>query len=206
MVTNNEYFITQVKLRALREQRSRLLHAYNELRQRVSLEETEAGRLRRLYEGLRQVTFAGQKLHADVANLEPLLDQTDGEPISLETIGFWRERLEKELANGQLRSEIVYLFGAVLEEWASEERASISPTPELEQLQAALVERLLQPAETGNYAALLDTLLADLAFPAGEERSKAFQKAVDAHLPQRIQPAELAIILEQLSSSPYHSA
>lgn len=132
MVTNNEYFITRVKLRALREQRSRLLHAYNELRQRVSLEGTEAGRLRLLYEGLRQVTFAGQKLHSDVANLKPLLERSDGEPVSLETIVFWRERLEKELANGQLRSEIVYLFGAVLEEWASEGRATSSPSVQLE--------------------------------------------------------------------------
>jgi hypothetical protein len=119
VVTKNEYFITHMKLRELREQRGKLLRTYGELYRNISLEQTEVGRLRVLYEGLRQVTFADQKLHPDVANLEPLLERADGEPISMEAIAFWRERLEKELASGQLRSEIVYIFGAVLEEWAS---------------------------------------------------------------------------------------
>jgi hypothetical protein len=102
MVTTTDSFITQMKLRALREQRSRLLRAYHELRQEVALQPTDAGRLAVLYEGLRQVTCATQKLHPDVANLEPLLERTTGEPISQETIAFWRERLEKELTSGQL--------------------------------------------------------------------------------------------------------
>jgi hypothetical protein len=119
MVTTAGSFITQMKLRALREQRSRLLRTYHELRQQVAQEPTEAGRLGVLYEGLRQITFANQQLHADVTNLEPLLGRADDGSISLETIIFWRERLEKELASGQLRAEIVYLFGSLLEEWAS---------------------------------------------------------------------------------------
>ncbi len=76
MVTTNDYFITQMKLRALREQRSRLLHTYNELRQEVARQSTETRRLEVLYEGLRQITFANQKLHPDVANLEPMLEDT----------------------------------------------------------------------------------------------------------------------------------
>ena len=84
MVTTNEYFITQMKLRELREQRSRLLQTYNDLRQRVALEGTEVGRLRVLYDGLRQVTFANQQLHPDVANLEPLLGRSDSELEHLE--------------------------------------------------------------------------------------------------------------------------
>jgi hypothetical protein len=129
MVTTHEYFITQMKLRELCEQRSRLLQTYNDLRQRVALEGTEVGRLRVLYDGLRQVTFANQQLHPDVANLEPLLGRSDGEPVSMETIAFWRQRLEKEVANGQLRSEIVYIFGVVLEEWAAQGRATTPAKP-----------------------------------------------------------------------------
>jgi hypothetical protein len=206
MVTTHEYFITQMKLRELREQRSRLLQTYNDLRQRVALEGTEVGRLRVLYEGLRQVTFANQQLHPDVANLEPLLERSDGEPVAMETIAFWRERLEKELANGQLRSEIVYIFGAVLEEWAAQGRATTPANPEDEQVSAALVEPLLQPTATGNSAALLDSLLADFAFSDGEERTKQFQQAVGDQLRERIQPAELACVLGPLSNSPYHTA
>jgi len=44
MITTTDSFITQMKLRALREQRSRLLHTYHELRQQVAREPTEAGR------------------------------------------------------------------------------------------------------------------------------------------------------------------
>src|SRR5260370_5227350 len=103
MVTSTDSFITQMKLRALREQRSRLLRAYHKLRQEVAMQPTDAGRLEVLYEGLRQVTFATQKLHPDVANLEPLLERTTGEPISRGTIAFWRQRLERQVPHDQLR-------------------------------------------------------------------------------------------------------
>src|SRR5260221_12897902 len=147
MVTTTGSFITQMKLGALREQRSRLLHTYHDLQQEVARQPTEAGRLGILYEGLRQITFANQQLHPDVANLEPLLGRTDDGPISLETIAFWRERLEKELASGQLRAEIVYLFGSLLEEWASSTTERAETGAQREQLRATLVERLLHPTE-----------------------------------------------------------
>ncbi len=205
MVTKNEYFITHMKLRELREQRGKLLRTYGELYRNISLEQTEVGRLRVLYEGLRQVTFADQKLHPDVANLEPLLERADGEPISMEAIAFWRERLEKELAGGQLRSEIVYIFGAVLEEWASSGMATAQALSQREQLRANLIEHLLQPARTGDYTPLLDTLFTDSVFSDEEERAEQFQQTAGSHLHQRISPPELATVLAQLSSSPYHS-
>lgn len=206
MITKNDAFITQMKLRALREQCSRLLQAYNELRQEVALEPTEAGRLGVLYQGLRQLIFANQKLHPNVANLEPLLEQTDGEPVSMETIIFWRERLEKELASGQLRSEMVSIFGSLLEEWASSATETAQTSSQSEQIQAELVERLLHPAKTGTYVALLDTVLAECAFSDQDERSNQFQQAVGSRLQQQIQPAELVAVLGHLSSSPHHSA
>lgn len=206
MITKNDAFITQMKLRALREQCSRLLQAYNELRREVALEPTEAGRLGVLYQGLRQLIFANQKLHPNVANLEPLLEQTDGEPVSMETIIFWRERLEKELASGQLRSEMVSIFGSLLEEWASSVAETVQTSSQSEQIQAELVERLLHPAKTGTYVGLLDTVLAECAFSDQDERSNQFQQAVGSRLQQQIQPAELVVVLGLLSSSPHHSA
>ena len=205
MVTTTDSFITQMKLRALREQRSRLLRTYHELHQEVAREPTEAGRLGVLYEGLRQITFANQQLHPDVANLEPLLERTDGEPTSMEMIIFWRERLEKELASGQLRAETVYLFGSLLEEWASGMAETTETSAQYKQLRATLVERLLQPAETGTYVALLDSLLAEGAFSEQEERAKALQEAVSTHLQGRIQLPELAAVLGYLSGSPHHA-
>ena len=205
MVTTTDSFITQMKLRALREQRSRLLRAYHKLRQEVALQPTDAGRLAVLYEGLRQVTFAAHKLHPDVANLEPLLERTNGDPISRETIAFWRERLEKELTSGQLRSEIVYIFGSVLEEWASGTTETVETSSQREQLRAELVERLLRPVESGRYVALLDTLLAACAFSDEQERAQAFQEAVGTHLQEGIEPPELAVVLRHVSSSPHHA-
>jgi len=205
MVTTTGSFITQMKLGALREQRSRLLQTYHHLHQEVAREPTEAGRLGILYEGLRQITFANQQLHPDVANLELLLGRTDDGPISLETIAFWHERLEKELASGQLRTEIVYLFGSLLEEWASSTTERAETSAQREQLRATLVERLLHPTETGTYVVLLDTLLAESAFSEQEERVLAFQEAVGMLLQERIQPPELAAVLQYLSSSPHHA-
>lgn len=158
-----------------------------------------------MYEGLHQITFANRQLHADVANLEPLLGRADDGPIALETITFWRERLEKELATGQLRAEIVYLFGSLPEEWASGTTETAETSDQREQLRAALVERLLQPAETGTYFALLDTLLAESAFNKQEERAQALLEAVGTRLQEQIQLPELAAVLEYVSSSPHHA-
>ncbi|GCE16810.1 hypothetical protein [Dictyobacter kobayashii] len=205
MITSNEYFITQMKLRELREQRSRLTQAYTELRQQVDVTETETERLRTLYNGLRQLKFANQELHPDIANLEPLLDQADGQPVSAETLTFWRQRLEKELAGGQLRSEIVYVFGALLEEWAAGAPESAQTRAQREQEQRVQLERLLQPTQTGNYAKLLDTLLGDFAFNDPEIRAQQFQKAVGSQLRERVDVRELSKVLKQLSNSPYHA-
>src|SRR5258707_6133785 len=205
MVTTTDSFITKMKWRALRYQRSRLLLANHERRQEVALQPTDAGRLEVLYEGLRQVKFATQKLHPDVANLEPLLERTNGEPVHVETLAFWRSRLEKELTSGQLRSEIVYIFGSVLEEWAAGATETAETSSQREQLRAELVERLLRSVESGRYVALLDTLLADCAFSDEHERAQAFQEAVGTHLQEGIEPPELAVVLRHVSSSPHHA-
>ena len=205
MSTTTGSFITQMKLRALREQRSRLLHLYQELQQEANREPTDAGSLGVLYEGLRHITCANRKLHPDVANLEPLLERTGDESISPETIVFWRERLEQELIRGQQRAEIGYLFGSVLEEWASTETETPETGEQQNQLCATLVERLRHAAETGNYADLLDLLLAEWSFNDKEERVQALQEAIGTHLQERIQLPELVGILEYLSSSPHHA-
>jgi hypothetical protein len=67
------------------------------------------------------------------------------------------------------------------------------------------VERLLQPAETGTYFALLDTLLAESAFSKQEERAQALQEAIGIRLQEQIQLPELAAVLEYVSSSPHHA-
>ncbi|GHO86086.1 hypothetical protein [Dictyobacter formicarum] len=155
MVTTNNSFITQMKLRELRKQHSRSMQAYTELRQQVAAAVSETEQLRLLYNGLRQLKFANQELHPDVANMEPLLDQDNGQAISVETLTFWRQQLEKELTGGQLRAEIIYVFGALLEEWAAKITESAQARDQRVQQQKVLLERLLEPAPTGNYREVL---------------------------------------------------
>lgn len=119
MVTRTDRFITRMKLRELREQRRRLLAIYDGLSRRLAQEPSEGARLRLLYDGLRRIQFAAQPLHPEVANLDPLLLEMTTTRASAETVAYWRARLERELGQGRLRAELVYVFGALLEQLAS---------------------------------------------------------------------------------------
>jgi hypothetical protein len=111
-------FITAMKLRELNRQRTKLRETYRELAEKSAALQRPESRLKTLYEGLRQISFAGQPLHPDVVNLEMLFFEDDAGTLSPDVRAMWVKRLEEELATGRLRSEFVYLFGALLEEWA----------------------------------------------------------------------------------------
>src|SRR3954464_3785801 len=111
-------FITQMKLRELRRQRARLRESYEGLSGAVAGTRDPGARLHTLYEGLRGLAFAGQPLHPDVVNLEILLHEADSGAASPQILTLWLGRREEELAAGRTRSEFLYLFGALLEEWA----------------------------------------------------------------------------------------
>ncbi len=204
MVTQTEYFITQTKLRELRGQRAKLLAAYDVLSQPVSGGQSEADRLRALYSSLQQITFANYPLHPDVANLEPLLQEAESGQASAETISFWRARLEKELLNGRLRAEIVYIFGTLLEEWALQQSsAQLSETND-EETQRLLAQLTTPPTETSDAAALLDPLFAVLGFTESAA-PKYLQEALGDRLQRAVNVSELTEVLEQLSGDPYRS-
>src|SRR5215469_3148405 len=194
MVTRNEYFITQMKLRELREQRARLLHAYNELSQKSQNEPNEAQRLRILYEGLQQIQFANQPLHPDVANLEPLLQGIDVDRSSLETINFWNSRLEKELTSGRLRSEIVYIFGALLEEWASQAAGETPSSAGSDENHTLLLEQATRLAEVEIDTNLLNSFFAAVGFPGEEDAVARLQKVVVGTLRTRVESEELTVV------------
>ncbi len=204
MVTQNEYFITQTKLRELREQRGKLLAAYDALSQQGTQEQTEAGRLRALYTGLQQIKFANYPLHPDVANLEPLLQEAESGQASPETISFWRARLEKELLTGRLRSEVVYLFGALLEEWALHQTSAPVSETNAEETQRLFAQQIGAPTETGAFADLLDPLFTVFGF-TDVEAPAHLQEALSDRLQRPVTTQELTEILEQLSADPYRS-
>jgi len=205
MVTRNEYFITQMKLRELREQRVRLLSAYDELKQKSEGERDEAQRLQMLYDGLQQIKFANQPLHPDVANLEPLLQGIDADRSSLETITFWRLRLEKELTSGRLRSEIVYIFGALLEEWASQAAEETPSAAKSDENHTLLLEQATRIVEAEVDTNLLNSFFAAVGFPGEEDAVARLQKVVEGTLRTRVESEELTVVLQQISNDPRHS-
>src|SRR5579859_6044620 len=199
MVTKSDHFITQMKLRELREQRTKLLQTYQTLRQQVSQQASETGQLRVLYDGLRQITLAHHPLHPDIANLEPLLSNLPIDQAALETLSFWRSRLEQELANGQLRAEIVYTFGALLEEWTHYQSEPPLAAHEQTEQQAALIAPMLQAAHEGADSALFDPLFSILRliepnFPA------TMQKLVTESMARPIQQAEVRTALQWITA------
>ena len=205
MVTRNEYFITQTKLRELREQRGKLLAAYDALSQQGTQEQTEAGRLRALYTGLQQIKFASYALHPDVSNLEPLLQEAESGQASLETISFWRARLEKELSNGRLRSEVVYLFGALLEEWALQQTSAPASETNDEETRRLIAQQADAPAETAAAAETLDPLFRTFGF-TGADAPALLQAALSDRLQRQVDVKELTDVLEQMIADPYRSA
>lgn len=203
MVTRNEQFITQMKLRELREQRTYLLRTYAELQQQTEQAATEEEKLRLLYDGLRQIKFAGQPLHPDVANLQLLLRSAQHDKDALETLTFWRENLENELSQGRLRAEIVYAFGALLEEWTLHYTADATPDPQARQRQNELIDLMTQPsANPLQMEAFLDTLFITNALQLDQEKVRTiFSDDLYAHLDL----SELAEILTKISRAIHYS-
>lgn len=118
MIPSTVQFITGMKLRELERQREQFRDSYRRLRQAVEAAPDSTQRLRRLYHGLQELKFAGQPLHPEVVNLEIALRELEAGTLAPDVASLWQGRLENELSAGQLRSEFVYLFGALLEEWA----------------------------------------------------------------------------------------
>lgn len=195
MVTKNDHFITHMKLRELREQRANLLQAYTSLQQQLAQEPSEIGRLRLLYEGLRQIKFSHLPLHPDVANLEPLLNDIPTDDTSLETISFWRTRLEQELASGQLRTEIVYLFGTSLEEWTQYSSETLLPLPEKNELHTTLIASITQNTDSEIDPTFFDPLFS-LIDSIDTNFATTMQRIVAETMDQSIHMRELITVLE----------
>ncbi len=202
MMTKNEYLIAQMKLHELRQQRPRLTQTYRDLEQQAEHMPTKMQQLQTLFTGLREIKMAEIALHPDVANLEPLLN---GPQLSEETIAFWRSRLAEELPQGRLRSELIYIFGALLEEWVQEKSQGAAPDPVGIQTFTQLVERATQPETTAPDLSLLDALFAERNM-MGKPIASWFQRSASTVLQERITTDELCAVLKDLSISPHRTA
>ena len=204
MLSTSEQFITQMKLRELRAQRDHSLVAYDALSGRVAQARDDSEALRLLYNGLQQLTFAKQPLHPDVTNLGLLLRSMEGNRASNETLAFWRVQLQRELERGRLRAEIVYIFGALLEEWATRNAREVGTDPREQEATNALIERAIQPSATVAFAPMLNVLISDLDLDSPEAVSK-LRDMVRQTIYARIKPSELHSVLKQISEDVYRT-
>jgi hypothetical protein len=212
--TTTEQFITQMKFRELQMQRDKSLAAYEALRQELATTQDDRARLQILYRGLRGLQFAKQPLHPDVANLELILRDLDADRTSSETVAFWRAELERELARGRLRSEIVYVFGALLEEWAAEGPRDKDAEDAQREIESSLLGRLSDTGEAHDHSAFLQSLFAGLRLPTRDALAKSAHQAVEhkVYMAVKYSPqysngdSELEAILQRIKDDPYRSS
>ena len=107
-----------------------------------------------------------------MVNLEVLLHEAEAGTASPEVVALWVGRLEEELAAGRARSEVVYLFGALLEEWARGEAAGDPQEEEARQARDRLMGEALSEAGPDDHGEVLDPLFEDLG-PALAELARA---------------------------------
>jgi hypothetical protein len=211
----SEQFITQVKFGELREQRDKSLAAYDQLAREVTESHDDASRLRLLYTGLRGMQFAKQPLHPDVGNLELILDQGDDSQASSETLAFWRAELQRELSRGRLRADIVYLFGALLEEWTAGSGGNGEPgAPDA--IRSELLGLALGDRDGSPHTGLLDELFAATGLDSPDLRRELRKTVDDApyrtstdtteYSPNGTPVSDLGAILQSIAKDVYRPA
>jgi hypothetical protein len=179
MFTPTEQFITQMKFSELRAQREKALKACDALERELTNAKEDAERLRLLYRGLRNLTFAKQPLHPDVANLEPLLRELDTGQASSETVSFWNAQLARELACGRMCAEIVYIFGALLEERSLDSAQDTGREQERLQAQEMLLSRLSATPQRPESASFTAQIFEELQLPTGDAQAAHVRKVVE---------------------------
>jgi hypothetical protein len=153
---------------------------------------------------LRGLSFAGQSLHPEVVNLEILLHAIESGTLSADVLSLWRKRLEEELAAGRLRSEFVYLFGALLEEWTGEVPADERLRQQGRQARDRLLEAALREPALNRHTDVLDPLFDELG-PALTDLGERLRQKCRENLCVPVRKNELADVLSGISGNIYQA-
>jgi hypothetical protein len=158
-VEHTRRFIAQMKVRALAAQRDELADAYERLLHEAQASSGTA-RVKLLYETLSGLSVAGERVHGELPDLRALLEVGLDDALAQ----VWEARLVAEIDRGRVRSEAVYVFGALLEETASGAVAPATAAVEMATLDRAWTA-LTRPA--GGAPSGLASFLDDLSGPGG---------------------------------------
>jgi hypothetical protein len=195
---NHTQQLAWIKLRETQRQRDRLQQQYDAIEQRVSQADSALERLRALYQGLREVTFAQKPLHPDVRQLDALYLADELGEVPPELIADRTQFLERELAQGRMRAEFTYAFGRILSEWTG--RGSDEP--------AARAEPADDPfAPMWEQSPALDHEWLRGTFDALREVLRPIAVAVDkfalGEALAPVRPDEITPLLDRLATDPY---
>ncbi|HJT76534.1 MAG TPA: reverse transcriptase domain-containing protein, partial [Gemmataceae bacterium] len=202
MSSSTVQFITEMKLRELHRQREQFRTDYGRLSEEVAAAPTPAERLRRLYDGLRRLRFAGQPLHPDVVNLDVLLYEAQAGALSPDVLSLWLRRLEDELTAGRLRSEFVYLFGALLQEWAHEAPEDTRLREEGREARERLLREAVTDPGPNRHEDVLGPLFAGMA-PGLAEVTERLRERCHEELREPVDVGELTPVLQRLGRDIY---
>ncbi len=198
MGTPSEQFITTMKLRELRKQRTHFHSAYTTLATQVAAAPDEPARVQVLYDGLRAIQFADQPLHPTVANLDPLLLTAAHGQAPPATLAYWRAALDTERVQGARRAELVYLFGALLEEWSFTPRRDLAAQAEAQAQRGHLLQHLLHPPAPTDPTRLTAWCASWGGTPA--ERAPYWTDTVGAHWRGRVTGGEVTTALQAIAT------
>jgi hypothetical protein len=205
MLTPTERFITQMKLRELRTQRDQLRTTYDTLSRHAEEAASDADRVRLLYAQLHTLSLAQQPLHPTVANLEPILRDSARDRTAPEVMEFWQRRLQQELKQGRLRSDMVYVFGTLLNDWAT---APPTPPPGDQQsgtLRADLLTQITQTPESHVVTDLLDSSFTAAGMTQANMARHLYNED-NVSLRACVEPYEIRPLLQYLAQDHHRSA
>lgn len=193
-----QQFITSIKLKELQRQRAYLSEAYQAIQTNTQQATQPLEKLKVLYEGLSNLKFAGQRLHPNIENLDVLLAQNL--TFSPHIVKLWLGKLQKELEQGQLRTEMICIFGTLLEEWIQDN----TPNKELQQEKEQAEQHLWNETSSPSNAQENFKEIIDQAYKHANVNPDDIKKVDDLFKP--VTQYELGPILDQIAGDIYQTA
>lgn len=200
-----EQFITTLKLGELRRQRDFLRQKYDRIEQQAAASATDEEKLRGLYDGLHELQYKFHGIHYEVDNMRMLLMEIDAGRASPDLVGFWLRWLEDQLASGELRSEFVYMFGVLLDEWAFTQKAETPPLPGHAEATQAIRRQVEGSAgiAPGDYAPLLKDLISVSGKLTLSEADARLRNDLDREMVSTVIPPDMEAALKNIRDNIY---
>ena len=188
--------ITQIKLAELKRQREILSKHYQSLETETQQQPDKLSKLRVLYEGLKELTFANKALHPNLPSMETFFDEVEWGTASDELLKSWMQRLETERRQGKRCTDFAYLFSELVQEWVANPSLPRKPKDELLEIYIKNIQSTSPP---------IDWDALEPIFEQESEKAKIRQEHIEHFLnkvdKQTISDDELRFAISELAQS-----